>query len=600
MSALWQRLFAWVSRDRTGDELWRARIVLVVAMALSASTLPGVVLGLLEGTLFGPLAGLVLSSLYAGVVWRLGQAEGLEPAANQLVYVLMAGCTLFMLEQPVAAAYSGVMLVAPTAAYVLGPIAGWRWLGIQAAVTLVFSLCFGEPGLRDAMMLVVTQGIVAGTVLMAMLTMVLDVVATRAEQLVQAEEKAAAAHADAVAERNRVESLTATLAEEKMRLAAVVEHLPHAVYWRDPDGTLAGWNGTFDALARDGARRLTVDGECPLAERDQEVVLAGEVDLDCSETWLVADEPVPVEVSRVPLPLDHGEGLLVIVQDVSARRDLEAELATARRLEAVGRLAAGIAHEINTPAQYVGDNLEFLQQTFDDLAGPLGCFVAAADEPERATRELLEALEEMDYGYLAEELPRAFAESAEGMGRVKEIVLGMKRFSHRSSTPILADLNQAIEATIVVTRNEWKYFAQVDTRLDPELGDVFCVEGEIKQVLLNLVVNAAHAIAARDESRDEPGLIYIESESLGDEVALRVTDNGSGMSDEVKQRVFEPFFTTKPVGQGSGQGLALVHSVVVNDHGGRISVKSREGEGTTFEVVLPRERQAKAVEPVPA
>ncbi|MEO0601741.1 MAG: ATP-binding protein, partial [Myxococcota bacterium] len=554
------------------------------------------ILGLAAGQLFGPLVAMTLTTSYVGVVWRLGRPDGLEPSARMLIVVLLAGCLLFMIPQPEGSLYSTVMLVGPTAAFVLGPLAGWRWYAIQAGVcTVVTLVAFDDPVRRIALLEVIAGANITGLVLMSLLTTVFNSLTAHAialertnGELVTAREEAAAAHAASVADREWSESLANTLAQEKIRLASVIDNLPHAVYWRDPDGSIAGWNRTFDLLANDPDHALMLHDGGSVAERDLAAMASGTPTTDESEVWVVGPTSLPMAVSRVPLPTQDGPGVLVMAQDVSVRRSLEHQLATSRRLEAVGRLAAGIAHEINTPAQYVGDNLEFLQQSFEELAEPIGRFVASEDGPVAAAA-LWDALEEVDFGYIAEEVPKAFRESVDGMARVKEIVLGMKRFSHRSSEPIVADLNEAIESTIVVSRNEWKYCASVETTLDPELGGVRCLEGEIKQVLLNLVVNAAHAIAMREESREDPGLVVIESEGREHEIAIRVRDNGCGMSEEVQARIFEPFYTTKPVGQGTGQGLALVHAVIVQTHGGSVRATSERGVGTVFEVILPRE-----------
>ncbi|MEM6927889.1 MAG: ATP-binding protein [Myxococcota bacterium] len=592
----WTDLVAYASRDRTGDDLLRSRLILVVSCALSVACLPGLVFGLAAGQLFGPLVALTLTTSYVGVVWCLGRPHGLEPAARLLIVVLLTGCLLFMIPQPEGSLYSTVMLVGPTAAFLLGPLAGWRWYAIQAgACTVVTLVAFDDPVRRIALLEVIAGANITGLVLMSLITVVLNSLTARAiavertnRELVTAREQAAAAHAASLADREWSESLANTLAQEKIRLASVIDNLPHAVYWRDPDGSLAGWNRTFDLLANDPVHALMLHGGRSVAERDLGAMASETATTDEAEIWDVGPVSLPMAVSRVPLPTQDGPGVLVMAQDVSARRSLEQQLATARQLEAVGRLAAGIAHEINTPAQYVGDNLEFLQQSFEELAEPIGRFIASEDAAVAAAT-LWDALEEIDFGYIAEEVPKAFRESVDGMSHVKEIVLGMKRFSHRSSEPGVADLNEAIDSTIVVSRNEWKYCASVETTLDPDLGGVRCLEGEIKQVLLNLVVNAAHAIAMRDKSQEGPGLVVIESEGREQEIAIRVRDNGCGMSEDVQARIFEPFYTTKPVGYGTGQGLALVHAVVVQTHGGSISVQSEPGVGTVFEVVLPRE-----------
>jgi len=588
----WRRLVQRACDEREEHEQWRARIILVLALVLLVSILPGVVSGALRGTSEAGFA-LVLAPLYGVVVWRLGRKERLGSIGQQLMGTLTAGCALWLAEWPDESIHASTVLVGPTAAFVLGAGWGWRWFAIQAGVSAATAALLGM--LDPALFLVLVYSNLVGAMLQGLVTMAVVVNEGRThaleqsnEQLLRAEAEAAKAHAEVEAERQRAEALAHTVAEEKVRLAGVLDNLPHAVYWRTAGGTLAGWNRGFEELTGDPTRGVALEEGRALVEEDLEILVVREPVLDRPERWIVQDVAKPVVVSRVPLPSYDGrnDGLLVIAQDVSVRRELEAQLATARRLEAVGQLAAGIAHEINTPAQYVGDNLEFLQQSFEDLRGAMAAFVDG--DAAEAARGLPERLARIDFAYLMEEIPRALAESTDGMARVKEIVLGMKRFSHPSSKPTLADLNEAVQSTVVVSRNEWKYHAAVETRLDPELGLVHCIEGEIKQVLLNLVVNAAHAIAMRDESIETPGVIEIETVGRDDDVVIRVRDNGCGMTGSVRDRVFEPFFTTKPAGRGTGQGLALAHSIVVKTHRGRISVDSEPGVGTVLEVVLPR------------
>ena len=236
-------------------------------------------------------------------------------------------------------------------------------------------------------------------------------------------------------------------------------------------------------------------------------------------------------------------------------------------LEAIGRLAAGIAHEINTPTQYVGDNIRFLQEAFEDLM----------------------AGEDIDD--LADEIPAAIEQSLEGIERIAKIVQAMKAFSHPGvEEKTQADLNRLVESTVTVSTNEWKYVADVHTALDDDLPLVWCVPGKLNQVLLNLIVNAVHAIADRGEARGE---IDICTMVEGDGVVVSVRDTGCGIPADAQARVFEPFFTTKAVGRGTGQGLSIAAGVV-RDHGGTIDFETSAGGGTTFFVRLPVGQPAQA------
>jgi signal transduction histidine kinase len=194
-------------------------------------------------------------------------------------------------------------------------------------------------------------------------------------------------------------------------------------------------------------------------------------------------------------------------------------------------------------------------------------------------------------------MPRAIQQSLEGVQHVSRIVKAMKDFSHPGiDRKVAVDLNRAIETTLTVARNELKYVADTVTQLDPQLPPVPCLPGEINQVLLNLVINAAHAIAdALPPGEQRRGRITVSTQCFEDMVELRVSDTGTGIPEDVRSRIFEPFFTTKPVGRGTGQGLSLAHAVVVNKHGGQIWFDTELGKGTTFIVRLPRDAEPVAL-----
>jgi two-component system, NtrC family, sensor kinase len=286
----------------------------------------------------------------------------------------------------------------------------------------------------------------------------------------------------------------------------------------------------------------------------------------------------------------HRQGYLL---DVTERRGLEEQLRLAQKLESVGQLAAGIAHEINTPIQFVGDSVAFVRDAVEDLFG-LGAVVHAAidglpgPEAAAARAQIAAAEEEADVDYLQERLPAAFDRTTDGIERVASIVRAIKAFAHPSNgvhTPV--DLNQSIRTTLVVAKAEYKYVADVELVLDEEIPTVPGDAGELNQVLLNLIVNAAHAIGD-DRADDAPrGRILITSSSGDGEVRIAVADTGCGMPDDVRARIFDPFFTTKQVGRGTGQGLSITRSIVVDHHAGGIDVESSPGAGTTMTVRLP-------------
>ena len=288
-------------------------------------------------------------------------------------------------------------------------------------------------------------------------------------------------------------------------------------------------------------------------------------------------------------PSDSGEA----EEEALLRRS---QLDQAQRLEAIGQLAAGLAHEINTPIQYVGDNVRFLRTSIDALLPVLRDARALADhapeDPVTRARilSLGRALEAADVDYLIDEAPRAAAEALSGLDRVTAIVTAMKEFSNPGNEErSLVDINHAIRSAIAVARPEWRPVADIETDLAPALEPIPCRASEVQLVVLNLLVNAAHAIEdallRQDGGR---GTIRVSTAGHGDSVEIRVSDTGSGIPAHVVPRVFDPFFTTKEVGKGTGQGLAIAHNVIVKKHGGRIDIETGSGRGTTFVIRIPR------------
>jgi len=275
-------------------------------------------------------------------------------------------------------------------------------------------------------------------------------------------------------------------------------------------------------------------------------------------------------------------------------RQTQSELLQAQKLESVGRLASGIAHEINTPIQFVNDNVQFLQLAFGDLLGlfdkhrQLRAAAATGLVFPELLREVEEAESAADLGYVIENVPKAIARSVEGLERVAAIVRSLKEFAHPGGKEGgLADLNRALASTLTIARNEYKYVADVETDYG-ELPPVWCFLGELNQVLLNIIVNAAHAIdEALRANKATMGLIRVETRREGDFVRISISDTGTGMSPEIQERIFDPFFTTKEVGKGTGQGLAIARAVVVDKHGGTLTVDSAVGRGSTFNIRIP-------------
>ena len=308
---------------------------------------------------------------------------------------------------------------------------------------------------------------------------------------------------------------------------------------------------------------------------------------------------VPVLRSVLPVTISGRPHHVAILFDITERKAMERQLAYAQKLESVGQLAAGIAHEINTPIQYIGNNLQFIRQVYEQLAPVLAEYprltacLEDGRKPGECNLEAKTRIGEVDVKSLLDEVPQALKESLEGVERVAGIVLAMKKFSYPDVEDWkLVNLNEAIKNTVTITRNEWKHVADIELDLDEDLPLVSVVPGDINQVILNLLVNAAHAI--RDKVGDQgKGTITIRTRPHGhDQVDLSLTDTGTGIPEEHRSRIFDPFFTTKEVGKGTGQGLAITLSVI-KKHEGSIDFESVMGQGTTFTVQLPIKHQEK-------
>ncbi|NIS84861.1 MAG: ATP-binding protein [Nitrospinaceae bacterium] len=283
------------------------------------------------------------------------------------------------------------------------------------------------------------------------------------------------------------------------------------------------------------------------------------------------------------------------MNDITQRKMIQAQLNHVQKMESIGHLAAGIAHEINTPIHFIGSNLQFLQEVFKNLTPLLEEVSTLVHRPPPGTLNsksldpLKKRYEESELDYWVTEMPLSIHQSLEGVEQVAKIVKAVKEFSHPPpEEKTWVDLNRAVENTVLVSRNEWKYVAELETDLDPNLPPVACLEDQIKQVLLNLIVNAAHAIEERkDRPAHQKGQITLSTRREGDGVEIRVSDSGQGIPKAIRSKIFDPFFTTKEVGQGTGQGLAITHAIIVNKHGGTITVESEEGRGSTFRIRLP-------------
>jgi len=399
------------------------------------------------------------------------------------------------------------------------------------------------------------------------------------------------------------------LAEERLRIAhaELAAASPSVLISVSPDGRVLRWN-------RGAAKTLGVPSDqavgralaaCPVRWPIREVTRAlgectrsGErVTLDELRFTNADGNEGFLALTVSPLPGDPGQdgGALILGADITERKILQGQLTQAQKLEAIGQLAAGIAHEINTPIQYVGDNTRFIRDSLKDLMTLVTRYDAQLDPESQKVSwqdrvsEIKQTIEDLDLEFVKEEIPKAIEQTLMGVDRVTEIIRAMKDFSHpgvKGKTP--TDLNRAIESTVTVARNEWKYVADLELDLAPNLPPVDCLPGEFNQVILNMITNAAHAIGkVVDSGSDEKGTITVSTRRDGDWVEIRLGDTGTGIPPEVRQRVFDPFFTTKEVGRGTGQGLSISRSVIVDKHCGTMQFETEVGKGTTFVIRLP-------------
>ncbi len=404
----------------------------------------------------------------------------------------------------------------------------------------------------------------------------------------------------------RLTERTQALEESEARSRAAIENAIDAVLVIGAGCTIHSFNAAAERIfgwSREEAIGRTFE-DVVLPERLRGTPAARQLGVCCNTDPARAKGRVEAVACRrdgTELPVDlaftHLEGGLVfiVIRDLSETRRLEIELRHAQKLESVGQLAAGVAHEINTPMQFIGDNLRFLAESFDGLLRLLGAHRDLAQEARQGAieecrlDELDEQWEREDVSYLEEEVPRALAQTLDGVERVATIVRAMKEFAHPDAVDekMPADLNRALSSTLTVARNELKYVADVETEFG-EIPSVVCNVGDLNQVFLNLLVNAAHAIADAVGDSGGRGVIRVRTAPDGEDgVVVSISDTGPGIPEEIRARIFDPFFTTKEVGRGTGQGLAIARNIVLDKHGGKLRFESAVGQGTTFFVHLP-------------
>src|SRR3984885_11088416 len=398
--------------------------------------------------------------------------------------------------------------------------------------------------------------------------------------------------------------LAAALTQNQQLLQAVLADLPVAVRACDVDGRIFLHNSAAGELFAIGAAGENLpavevflpDGKTPVPSEERLLprALRGETATNVELVMARPGHPARTTLGsarRLTGPNGECLGAVAVTQDVTEKRKLERELANAHKLESIGQLAAGIAHEINTPTQFIGDNIRFLQESVGEVLEiverwiALGATTGEAADP---AEEITALIGTADMRYLREEVPKALMQSLDGVERIAKIVGAMKEFSHPALDKVPHDLNRAIASTITVATNEWKYVADVKTDFDADLPFVPVMPGAFNQVILNMLVNAAHAIGAIvAEAPGTKGLITVSTRKIAQCAEIRIHDSGCGIPEDIRDRIFDPFFTTKEVGRGTGQGLAIAHDVIVNKHKGSIAIEVEQQIGTTFIVRLP-------------
>ncbi|WP_461208293.1 ATP-binding protein [Desulfocurvus sp. DL9XJH121] len=311
---------------------------------------------------------------------------------------------------------------------------------------------------------------------------------------------------------------------------------------------------------------------------------------------------IPVVHSAFPIILNGKKHTIETFYNITERKMLESQLLQAQKLESIGQLAAGIAHEINTPCQYVENNTRFLKTAFDDMTDVMAVYERFRTLVEnggdyRATLDGLDAkIRSLDLDDLLQDIQEAISDTLDGIERISTIVKSVKQFAHPGQEKKeQVNINTVIGNAVTVSTNEWKYHCEVQTNLAENLPTVNAVLSQVNQVMLNIIINAAHAIESKVARRIfDKGTISITTTEENGMVAITVQDNGIGIPRDIQSSIFNPFFTTKPPGKGTGQGLAIAHTAIVDNHKGKLTFSSMEGQGSTFRIELPLDTEGAA------
>lgn len=285
------------------------------------------------------------------------------------------------------------------------------------------------------------------------------------------------------------------------------------------------------------------------------------------------------------------------IEDITSLRQVQQDFERTQLLQNMGRLVAGIAHEINTPIQFIGDNLHFLTEAWEAMCVHLRTLKQTLPDTQSDDKAVMSSQRDMEF--LLTEAPDAIRQSLEGIERVSDMVAAMRDFSHLDERRMAAaDLNRAVRSTLTLLRNELKYVADIQTELDVSLTDVYCSIDDISRVLMNLLTNAGQSIKEKiDKGLFTRGLIRVRTRRVDEQIEITVSDNGMGISETIQGRIFERFFTTKRNSdiQGTGQGLAIARTIIEERHHGRITFESENEQGTTFIIRIPQSGSSERV-----
>ena len=406
---------------------------------------------------------------------------------------------------------------------------------------------------------------------------------------------------------NRIDRRVAELSAQRRLLQDVINNIPGGVFWKDREFRFLGCNEFFaKAVGFDSPSDVIGKRDEDLPWASENIESYRECDRQVMQTCVPLlnieemsgsrnGSPRTLLTSKVPLFNAAGVpiGVIGLFQDITEKKQLEAQLSQAHKLESIGQLAAGIAHEINTPMQCVCGNVEFLKSCYAQIFQVIATFRAQLNGPKLDWRQrgaqIDALLQSFDLNIVEREIPAAIDESVDAVKRVIEIVRAMKAMSHPGTkAKVSTNVNELIRHATAISRNKWKYVAEVELQLEEPLPDIHALPAELSQVFLNLIVNAADAVTEKlGESPQQLGKITIHTASRNNGVQIDVHDTGCGIRADVCYRVFDPFFTTKEVGKGTGQGLALAYDLIVNKHQGRITVDPGLNDGATFSVWLP-------------